>query len=170
MKTEKRNLVYFITLTIVVVATSFAPILKTGDKAPDFTLTNINGGSISLNAYKDKIVVIHLWSHTCPHCRESNKTLPDIVHPYKKSNLAYIMIDIDKDTAGWRSVINADRLDFAIQLTDPYDGDSKTLIAYNGLGTPCINVADEKGNLIALNSTNIQLKKILRQCFPSVKS
>ncbi len=137
---------------------------------PPFTLTGVNGGSISLNAYKDRVVVIHLWSHPCPHCRESNKTLPDTVHSYKKSNLAYIMINIDKDTTGWRSVINADRLDFAIQLTDPYDGDSKTLIAYNGLGTPCINVAGEKGNLVALNSTNIQLKKILRQCFPSVKS
>ena len=166
----RKNTFYFIAVIILVVTTSFAPILKIGDKAPDFTLATLNPEDIiSLSDYKGKVVVIHLWSHTCPHCRESNKTLPDIVNPYKKCNLAYIMIDIDMDTTGWRSVIEQDKLNFAVQATDPYDGDSKTMIAYNGPGTPCINVSDEKGNLIALNITNLQLKKFLKKRFPSVK-
>jgi hypothetical protein len=75
-----------------------------------------------------------------------NKTLPGIVNPYRKSNFAYIMINIDTDTIGWRKIIKEDKLDFAIHAVDPYDGAAKTVINYNAPGTPCINVADEKGN------------------------
>jgi peroxiredoxin len=171
MNLFKRIFIYPIILIIpvIIIAARFAIPIKIGDKAPDFTLVTVKGDSISLNNYKGKVVVIHLWSHTCPHCRLMNQTLPDIVAPYKKSNLAYIMIDIDTDTSGWRGIIKEDKLDFAIQASDPFDGEAKTAIAYNLTGTPCVNVADEKGYLIALNISDVQLKKILKKCFPGAK-
>ena len=159
----------FIVLTILsmaFVAATYSTKLFIGDKAPAFTVAALNGpDSISLNDYRGKIVIVHLWSPTCPHCREANKYLPDIMAPYKKANIAYIMISIDMDTTTLRPVIEQDKLNFAIHGYDPFDGSAKTMIDYEAPGTPCINVVDEKGNLLAINITYQQLKKFLKKRF-----
>ncbi len=152
----------FLTLTSFISASQ----LLVGDKAPDFTVATLTGDSISLHQYKGSVVIVHLWSPTCPHCRESNKTLPEIVTPYKNSKLAYIMIAIDSDTSTLRPVIKEDKLNFAIHAYDPYDGAAKTMLAYEAPGTPSINIVDEKGNLVATNVTSAQLKKYLKKHFP----
>lgn len=137
-----------------------------GEKAPAFTVAALDGGdSISLDDYKGKVVIVHLWSPTCPHCREANKALQGIMAPYKKINLAYVMIGIDSDTSTLRPVIKEDKLNFAIHGYDPFDGAAKTMRAYEAPGTPCINVVDEKGNLIAVNITTNELKKLLKKKF-----
>ncbi len=157
------SLILLITLTLCV---AFRAELIPGDKAPDFTVAALNGGdSISLHNYKGKVVVVHLWSPTCPHCRETNKYLPEIMAPYKKVNLAYIMIAIDQDTSTLRPIIKQDKLNFAIHGYDPFDGAAKTMIDYEAPGTPCINIIDEKGNLIGVNVTYMQLKKFLKKRF-----
>jgi thiol-disulfide isomerase/thioredoxin len=140
--------------------------ISVGDKAPDFKVAALNGvDSISLRDYRGKIVIVHLWSPTCPHCREANKYLPGIMAPYKKANIAYVMISVDMDTTTLRPVIQEDKLNFAIHGYDPFDGSAKTMMDYEAPGTPCINVVDEKGNLMAVNITHQQLKKFLKKHF-----
>jgi len=156
-----------ILLSLASIAATSSTILFVGDKAPDFTVASLNGGdSISLHNYKGKVVIVHLWSPTCPHCREANKFIPGIVAPYKNSNLAYIMIAIDVDTSTLRPVIKEDKLNFAIHGYDPHDGAAKTMLDYEAPGTPSINIVDEKGNLIGRNLTYNELKKFLKKRFP----
>ncbi|WP_018341754.1 TlpA family protein disulfide reductase [Cytophaga aurantiaca] len=153
-------------LSLAFIAARNSEHLVVGAKAPDFKVAALNGvDSISLRDYRGKIVIVHLWSPTCPHCREANKYLPDIMAPYKKANLAYIMISIDMDTTTLRPVIEEDKLNFAIHGYDPFDGSSKIMMDYEAPGTPCINVVDEKGNLLAVNITYVQLKKFLKKHF-----
>lgn len=153
-------------LSVAFIAATNSTKLSIGSKAPAFTVAALNSvDSISLSDYKGKIVIVHLWSPTCPHCRESNKYLSDIMAPYKKANIAYIMISIDMDTTTLRPVIQEDKLGFAIHGYDPFDGSAQTMIDYEAPGTPCINVVDEKGNLLAINITYIQLKKFLKKRF-----
>lgn len=153
-------------LSLALVAARNSEWIFIGEKAPAFTVAALDGvDSISLSDYKGKVVIVHLWSPTCPHCREANKYLPEIMSPYKKANLAYIMISIDMDTSTLRPVIEADNLNFAIHGYDPYDGSAQTMIDYEAHGTPCINIVDEKGNLLAINITYLQLKKFLRKYF-----
>ena len=154
-------------VSILFIASIERETIKVGEKAPAFTVAALNGvDSISLSDYKGKIVIVHLWSPTCPHCRETNKVLPGIIRPYsKKANLAYIMIAIDMDTLTLRPVIEEDKLNFAIHGYDPFDGSAKTMMDYEAPGTPCINIVDEKGNLVGVNVTDDQLKKYLKKRF-----
>lgn len=159
---------FLILLSLLLIGATYSTTLFVDDKAPDFTIASLNGGdSISLHKYKGKIVVVHFWSPTCPHCRETNKYLPEIMAPYKNANLAYIMIAIDVDTSTLRPVIKEDKLNFAIHGYDPFDGAAKTMLAYEAPGTPCINIVDKDGNLIGVNVTYIQLKKFLKKRFPA---
>ena len=156
-------------MPIIIAGSLLSPSLKVGDKAPDFTLKKLNGGTASLHDYKGKITVVHLWSHTCPHCRSMNQTLPEEIKPYLNSRMVYLMISIDKDTSGLRKVIREDKLDFAIHLLDPLDANAKTMIDYKANGTPCVNIVDEKGKILALDITEDKFEKYLAKNKNSTK-
>lgn len=44
-------------------------------KAPSFTLSDLDGKSVSLDDYKNKVVILNLWSTSCLPCR---KEIPDL--------------------------------------------------------------------------------------------
>lgn len=44
--------------------------IKPGYPAPDFTFPDLNGKEVSLSDYRGKIVLLNLWSITCPPCIE----------------------------------------------------------------------------------------------------
>jgi len=164
MKAKSKFSLYIVIATIIVLlsAGTFLNMLSVGDRAPDFTVAGLNKDSIRLKDYRGNLVIVHLWSPTCPHCREANQFIPIIMAPYKNKKIAYIMIAIDMDTSTLRSVIKEDKLNFAIHGYDPFDGAAKTMIDYEATGTPSINVVDEKGNLLAVNIGYKQLKKFLK--------
>jgi hypothetical protein len=47
---------------------------QVGKPAPEFTSTDINGKSLKLSDYKDKIVVLEAYNMDCPFCANHFKT------------------------------------------------------------------------------------------------
>jgi len=56
-------------------------IVKSGSPAPDFTFRDLNFSEVSLSQYKGKIVLLNLWSTTCPPCIDE---VPYIESLYQK--------------------------------------------------------------------------------------
>lgn len=44
--------------------------LQVGEKAPDFTLMNLDGEKVNLSDYKGKKIFLNYWTTWCPPCRE----------------------------------------------------------------------------------------------------
>lgn len=42
--------------------------INIGDFAPDFTLSTLDGGTVSLSDYRGKAVMLDFWSEWCPFC------------------------------------------------------------------------------------------------------
>jgi peroxiredoxin len=63
--------------------------------APDFTVTDLNGKTITLADYKGKVLFLNFWATWCPPCRAE---IPDFIAAYteqKANGLEILGISVD---------------------------------------------------------------------------
>lgn len=58
------------------------PSPREGFLAPDFTLEEINGGTITLSELRGSVVVVNLWASWCPPCKAE---MPALQRVYEKN-------------------------------------------------------------------------------------
>ena len=49
--------------------------------APEFSLHDLQGNSLSLSSYKGKVLILNFWATWCPPCR---REIPDFIEAYKE--------------------------------------------------------------------------------------
>lgn len=113
-------------------------------KAPEFSLKSVDGKTVKLSDYKNKIVLIDFWATWCPPCRKGIPDLVELQKEYKK-DLVILGISVDTDT-------KADVPDFiknyGINYTVVY-GDQSTAKLFGGVsGIPTSFLIDQKGNIV----------------------
>ena len=70
-----------------------------GKPAPAFTLPNLNGtGTISLEQYKGKVVVLNFWASWCVPCKEENPALTDFWERYRGTNVVLLGVVFQDST------------------------------------------------------------------------
>jgi peroxiredoxin len=68
--------------------------IEIGEKAPDFTLQNIDGTSASLSQFKGKVIILDFFASWCPPCRHE---IPDFIalqNTYGNKGFAMIGISL----------------------------------------------------------------------------
>lgn len=127
--------------------------IKIGEPAPEFTLTNSMGETVSLNDYKGKHVVLEWTNHQCPY----------VVKHYDSDNMQSLQRKYtDKDVV-WLSIISSApgkqgyvKADEANQLTESRKADPNHVLfdpegdvgkAYAAKTTPHMYIINPKGIL-----------------------
>jgi peroxiredoxin len=71
---------------------------KIGDRAPDFTLSGIDGKNVSLNNFTGKPVVINTWDVACIRCKEEMPFFQKLYDQYAQDRVIFLSIDTGRDS------------------------------------------------------------------------
>lgn len=122
-------------------------LLKPGTPAPDFTLTDINGNSVSLRDLLGRNVVLVFWASWCPDCRAE---VPDLKYMQTKADprkVAFVAVSFDRTKDAWETYVKENEMT-GIQLfeTAPRK-ESFVNEAYHVKWIPSIYLIDEQGKV-----------------------
>src|SRR5512134_132082 len=70
------------------------PLVKPGEKAPRFTLNDLDGKPVALHPGDGKPVLVVFWSAFCPLCRELTPSISGIARRYAGS-IRVVSVNLD---------------------------------------------------------------------------
>jgi len=117
-----------------------------GSKAADFTLIDLDGNEVTLENYKDKVIVLNFWATWCPPCR---KEIPDFIKMYEKHEKdGMVIVGVGGFREGFEKIkpfIKDNGINYPIVLVK--SSDIKTLTeSYGGIGgIPTTFLIDKNG-------------------------
>jgi len=121
--------------------------LKPGDKAPAFTLKDVDGKDVSLADYSGKIVVLEWINQQCPvsHGKHKDKTMQDTAKKFEGQPVVWLSIDSSHYADPKANKDYAEKMGLTYPIL--HDQDGKVGKAYGAMTTPHMFVIDKEGVL-----------------------
>ncbi len=119
--------------------------IKSGTKAPNFSLEDLNGRRTELRHYRGKVIFLNFWATWCGPCKEEMPSIEALSSQFKGQDFALLTISVDY--AGEKPVkefIEKHRYTFPVLI----DSRCLTLDLFRVKGIPTTFLIDKKGMLI----------------------
>lgn len=115
-----------------------------GQQARPFTLDALAGrGSISLDQFLGKIVVLNVWASWCPPCRQEAPQLESVWRSYRDRGVQFLGVD-HKDS---RSAAMAFQRQFGVTYPSAFDPQGTVAAQYGLVGIPSTVIIDSRGRV-----------------------
>jgi len=120
----------------------------TGEAAPTFSLTDIDGNPVSLGSLRGKVVVLDLFATWCGPCQSQMAELSEVRARYSASDVVILSIDVDtRETASQAREFKADYgATWAFAMDTDGVGDK-----YGATAIPTLAIVDRAGKLAYSN-------------------
>ncbi|MEN6521278.1 MAG: TlpA disulfide reductase family protein [Armatimonadota bacterium] len=139
-----------IVIALLVISVSLAGAqteLKVGDVPPAFSeKAAVNGGQISLESYRGKVVLIDFWATWCGPCVREIPNVKAIYEKYKDQDFAVIGISLDRE----QSKLEAFVKDKGIAWPQIFDRQGKIANTYGIRYIPSTYLIDREGKITAV--------------------
>lgn len=138
-------------------ATGTAP--KINSAAPGFTLSSLEGKSVSLGSFQGKVVLLNFFATWCPPCRAEMPDLEATYQELKDKGLEVVAVDLQEDQGTVSGYVKSLGLTFTILL----DREATVFGQYHITGLPTSYFIDRQGvvrdyTIGALNKKRIMQK------------
>ncbi len=70
-----------------------------GEQAPDFTLRDLAGKTVTLSALEGKVVLVNFWATWCPPCRTEMPSMERLYRAFKGQDFEMLAINVEEDGA-----------------------------------------------------------------------
>jgi len=122
--------------------------------APDFTLKDLDGNTVSLSDLKGKTVILDFWATWCAPCKRSFPSMQMAIDKYKNDpNVKFLFIHTwekeSEPTKLAKKYIDDKKFSFEVlmDLKDLSTGRNPVVDSYKVTGIPAKFVIDKKGNI-----------------------
>jgi len=122
----------------------------TSVKAPDFTLEDLSGKSVSLEDYRGKVVLVDFWATWCPPCRLSIPELVRLQESYAGQGLVILGISLDDPGQADNAFLQAFKEKFRMNYP-VLRGNQRVARDYFGeerMGIPTMFVVNREGRIV----------------------
>lgn len=131
--------------------------------APDFTMENIQGDSISLSDFEGKLVLLDFWASWCKPCRLANPQMVKLYEEFHEKGLEIISISLDgssrQTTArqDWEKAVKTDKLTWT-QVSELKGWESEIRNQYDFRSIPYTVLINIDGRIIGQNLDEFSLE------------
>jgi peroxiredoxin len=122
-----------------------------GQKAPDFTLNDVDGKPVSLSSkIGSKLLLIDFWAAWCGPCRQENPNVVKVYKEFNKKGFDVFGVSLDEQKDDWVKAIADDKLTWT-HVSDLQYWSSAAAKMYAVNAIPANFLLDEKGVIIGKN-------------------
>jgi len=116
---------------------------KEGFTAPDFTLSLLDGGEITLSELRGQVVLVNFWTSWCPPCRKEMPAIESVYRNYKDIGLVVIGLNLTAQDS--RPDVSAFVQEMGVTFPIALDINNAVGISYRVTALPTSFFIDRKG-------------------------
>jgi peroxiredoxin len=141
-----------------------------GQKAPDFTLNDVNDKPVALSSKigKSKLLLIDFWASWCTPCRMENPNVVKVWKEFNKKGFDVFGVSLDQKKEDWLKAIADDKLTWEhVSDLKYWSNAAAKLYAVNSI--PANFLLDESGIIIERNLTGEKLYNKVKEILATRK-
>jgi thiol-disulfide isomerase/thioredoxin len=136
-------------VTLGLVLTLAVSAAASSDTAPDFSLTTLDGKTITKESLQGKPTLLMFWASWCGTCQHE---LPNVkaLYEQKSKGLQAVAIGFQDDEANIRGYVQAHQSTFVFPVA--YDSRNQVATLFRARGTPTFVLLDARGRIVLIHS------------------
>ncbi|ERJ58151.1 TlpA family protein disulfide reductase [Sphingobacterium paucimobilis] len=131
-----------------------------GQVAPNFELAQLDGKTVTLEAFKGKYVLLDFWASWCGPCRREMPHVKAAYDQFKDKKFEVFAVSIDSNRPAWEKALKEDSMPF-VHVLDNKKGEESPRLLYMVQAIPTNFLIDPNGKIIAKNLRGEELSKFL---------
>lgn len=133
-------------------------VLQVGDKAPDFTLTDLNGQRQQLSEYRGQGVFVNFWGTWCKPCEKEFPLMEKQYQNYKDQGVQILAVNIAQSDYEVKQYAEQKNLTFPIVI----DKNKSVMEAYNIRPLPTTMLINPDGDIVKIITGEMSEEDIRR--------